>query len=216
MKINPTILTNDKEDYAMQVIRDAGFAKELDIDVIDWSLTPGKTISAEESLSVPVDVSYNFDLMMDHPSKAIEILVEDIRVRKIIINLHSLDNVDDLLEFIEEKGIETAVSFHEPNQYNLVKKYFYKVDSVHIFAIQPGAQGNEFRPEMLEYAKRLRQDGFEGEIGLDGGVNKRTLPQILNFPFDVVVVGSAIAKSENPKSTYLELIDMERQLQNCA
>jgi len=216
MKINPTILTNDKDDYAMQVLRDAGFAKELDIDVIDWSLTPGTTISAEESLSVPVNVIYNFDLMMDYPSKAVKVLVEDVRVRKIIINMHSLDNIDDLLEIISQKGIETAVSFHEPVQYDLIKKYFNKVDSIHIFAIQPGAQGNNFRPEMLEYSKKLRSDGFEGEIGLDGGVNKQTLPQILNFPFDVVVVGSAIAKSENPKSTYLELIDLKNQLQNCA
>ena len=216
MKINPTILTKDKDDYAMQAIRDAEFAKELDIDVIEWSLTPGKTISAEESLDVPVDVIYNFDLMMDNPSKAVKVLVEDVRVRKIIINLHSLENIDELLELITQKGIKTAVSFHNPDQYDLVKKYFQKVDSIHIFAIQPGAQGNKFRPEMLEYSKKLREDGFEGEIGLDGGVNKQTLPKILNYPFDIVVVGSAIAKSENPRSTYLELIEMEKQLQKYA
>ena len=64
--------------------------------------------------------------------------------------------------------------------------------------------------------RKLRADGFEGEIGLDGGVNKQTLSQIINFPFDIVVVGSAIAKSENPKSTYLELIEMEKQLETCA
>ena len=113
MNINPTILTYDKNDYAMQAIRDAEFAKELDIDVIEWSLTPGKTISAEESLDVPVDVIYNFDLMMDYPSKAVKVLIEDVRVHKIIINLHSLDNIDDLLEIIRQKGIKTAVSFHD-------------------------------------------------------------------------------------------------------
>jgi pentose-5-phosphate-3-epimerase len=216
MKINPTILTKDKDDYIMQTTRDAGFAKELDIDVIDWSLTPGRTITAEESLDVPVDVIFNFDLMMDYPSKAVKVLIEDVRVHKIIINLHSLDNIDDLLEIIRQKGIKTAVSFHDPDQYEDVKNYFKKVDSIHIFAIQPGAQGNEFRPEMLEYSKKLKEDGFEGEIGLDGGVNKQTLPQILNFPFDVVVVGSAIAKSENSKATYLDLIEMEKQLQDWA
>jgi pentose-5-phosphate-3-epimerase len=216
MKINPTILTKDKDDYIMQTIRDAGFAKELDIDVIDWSLTQGKTITAEESLDVPVDVIFNFDLMMDYPTKAVKVLIEDVRVRKIIINLHSLDNIDDLLELIRQKGIKTAVSFHDSDQYDDVKNYFKIVDSIHIFAIQPGAQGNEFRPEMLEYSKKLREDGFEGEIGLDGGVNKQTLPQILNFPFDVVVVGSAIAKSENSKATYLDLIEMEKQLQDWA
>ena len=57
MKINPTILTDDKDDYAMQIVRDAGFSKELDIDVIDWSLSQGKTITAEQSLNVPA-VSY--------------------------------------------------------------------------------------------------------------------------------------------------------------
>lgn len=216
MKINPTILTDDKDDYAMQIVRDAGFSKELDIDVIDWSLSQGKTITAEQSLNVPVDVIFNFDLMMDHPSRAVKVLVNDVRVRKIIINVHSLDNVDELIEMIGQRSIETAVSFHNPGQYEIVKKYFNKVDAIHIFSIQPGAQGNSFRPEMLEFSKKLRADGFEGEIGLDGGVNKQTLSQIINFPFDIVVVGSAIAKSENPKSTYLELIEMEKQLETCA
>ena len=214
MRLYPTILTDDKDDYEMQLRRDANFAEVIDIDVIDWSLTPNKTVSAIDALDNDVNIRLNFDLMMDEPSKAIEVLVDDHRVGKIIVNLALQEDFGEISKLITEGGKILAVSFHEDSQYAQVKELINEVRAVHVFAIKPGAQGNKFRPEMLEYANRLRNDGFKGEISLDGGVNAETLPLIMKYPFDTAVAGSAISKSSNPEMTYRELLDIIEEHSN--
>lgn len=212
MQINPTILTNDATSYIEQLARDAKFAKEIDIDVIDWQKTPGKTLTAEQSLDNSVEVVLNFDLMMDHPGQAVDLIILDPRVKRVIINILSQDDLTPLFSKIKENNKLCGISFCEHNEYDLIKDYFSKVDSVHLFTIQPGAQGNPFRSEMLEYANRLKEDGFTGDIGIDGGVNMETLPLICKYPVDIAVVGSAIVRSQNPELTYRELLDMAQTL----
>jgi ribulose-phosphate 3-epimerase len=212
MQINPTILTNDAQSYIEQLSRDAKFAREIDIDVIDWQKTSSKTLSAQQSLDNSVDVVLNFDLMMDYPSEAIDLIVLDSRVKRIIINILSKEDIFPLLAKIKANNKLCGISFSEPEEYELIKEYFSEVDSVHFFTIQPGAQGNPFREEMLDFAHRLKEDGFAGDIGIDGGVNIDTLPTICKYPVDIAVVGSAVAKSQNPELTYLELVDLAQTL----
>lgn len=211
MKLNPTILTNDKQSYIEQVTRAAKFADEIDIDVIDWEHSPGKTLTAGQSLEVDVQIPLNFDLMLDYPSESVNVLIKDHRVPKIIINIRSKENLVPIFEEIKTSGKQVAVSFSMAEEYEQIKQYFSLVDEICIFAIKPGAQGNPFRPEILNFADRLRQDGFDGIIGLDGGVNQENLPLILEHPFDIVVSGSAIAKSQNPEATYFELLGIIKQ-----
>lgn len=45
--------------------------------------------------------------------------------------------------------------------------------------VHPGAQGTPFIPEMLTKINELRENGFMGDIILDGGINNETLPLIL-------------------------------------
>ncbi len=211
MKLNPTILTDDKNSYLKQVEVCAKFADEIDIDIIDWEHSPGKTLSAKESLEVETHLPMNFDLMMDYPSSSVELLIQDSRVPKIIINIRSKEDLSPILEKIKNSGKKSAVSFSMTTEYEEVKKYFRLVDQICIFAIEPGAQGNPFRPEMLDFADKLRLDGFNGLIGLDGGVNEETLPLILKHPLDIVVAGSAISRSEDPEKAYLRLINIIKQ-----
>ena len=52
--------------------------------------------------------------------------------------------------------------------------------SVQLMTITPGAQGNPFKPEVLNKIDALRMGGYEGEIVLDGGINDVTLKEIVS------------------------------------
>lgn len=211
MLINPTILTNSKSEYIKQFGDLVKFAKAIDIDVIDWSYTTGKTLTTRELLDIEISIPLNFDLMLDYPTNSVDLLVLDERVKKIILNIRTKEDIFSLIERIKEKDKKVAVSFSDKDDYEKVKKYFPLIDSINIYAVEPGAQGNPFRPDMLVYANKLKEDGFKGEIGLDGGVNKNTLPLILKYPFDIVVSGSAIVKSSDPKQSYYELLNIIKE-----
>lgn len=208
MYLNPTILTDNKQSYIEQVRNCAGFAQEVDIDVIDWKYSQGKTLTALEMLQVETHILLNFDLMMDFPLSAVEVLLQDRRVGKIIINIRSKENLLPIFEKIKNSGREVAVSFSTDEEYEKIKQYFSVVDGVCIFAIEPGAQGNKFRPEMLEYSNKLKKDNFQGWIGLDGGVNIDTIPIIIQYPFDRIVSGSAISRAKNPQEAYQSMTNL--------
>lgn len=208
MYLNPTILTDDEQSYIEQFRNCAEFAQEIDIDIIDWEYSRGKTLTAQEILQVETHIFLNFDLMMDFPLPSVEILLQDKRVGKIIINIRSKEDLLPIFEKIKNSGREVAISFSTDEEYEKIKKYFSVVDGVCIFAIEPGAQGNKFRPEMLEYSNRLKRDSFRGWIGLDGGVNMDTIPVITKYPFDRIVSGSAISRAENPQEAYRSMMNL--------
>lgn len=208
MYLNPTILTDNKQSYIEQVSSCAEFAQEVDIDLIDWKYSRGKTLTAQEMLQVETHILLNFDLMMDFPLSSVEVLLQDKRVRKIIINIRSKENLLPIFGKIKNTGREVAISFSTDEEYEKIKNYFSIVDGVCIFAIEPGAQGNIFRPEMLEYSNRLKRDNFQGWIGLDGGVNIDTIPVITEYPFDRIVSGSAISRAKNPQEAYQSMTNL--------
>lgn len=211
MLLNPAILTNDKKEYEYLCFLLSKFVNALDIDVIDWSYTVGKTLTTKDLLDIDVLIPLNFDLMLDDPSEAVELLIHDSRVEKIILNIRSKKDILPLITKIRNNKKRVAVSFSDEKDYKKILKYFSLVDSINIYAVEPGAQGNPFRPDMLVYANKLKEDGFKGEIGLDGGVNKNTLPLILKYPFDIVVSGSAIVKGSDPKQSYYELLNIIKE-----
>lgn len=205
MKIKPAPLTDRIEELSRQLKLAETYTDEVDVDIVDWSLTDMKTVSVEEALTVETDLTLNFDLMMERPLSSVEMLLEQENVKAIVLNVNCQDDVQDIISTIKGVNKQVLMSFSSPQEYEHLEEFLPKIDGVQVFTISPGAQGNPFRPEMLDFVERLRRDGFQGEIGLDGGVNVSTLPFILEHKVDYVSVGSALSKAEDPEFVFREL-----------
>lgn len=59
---------------------------------------------------------------------------------------------------------------------------------------------------LLEYAKRIKSNLGDVLLFIAGGIRVEHLNILRNYPIDVVIVGSAITKSENPKQITQEFI----------
>ena len=84
------------------------------------------------------------------------------------------------------------------------QKIINQVSLIQIMTIDLGFQGSPFQDEALAKITQLRVGGFEGQIMIDGGVNERTLPVILQnkgLP-DVVGVGSYLTKAFSPLENF--------------
>jgi ribulose-phosphate 3-epimerase len=69
---------------------------------------------------------------------------------------------------------------------------------VQLLAVTPGKQGNVFQDSVLEKIKALKEYDPEISVWVDGGLNRSTLPKILNLSIDNAVIGSAIFGTEDP------------------
>lgn len=100
------------------------------------------------------------------------------------------------------------------NPEDMVERETFKhVPAVQIMTVKPGGQGSEFLPENLAKMADLRNNGFKGEILLDGGIGEDTIPLILKQPIlpDVLGIGSELTRSPAPQAEFKKLTDMIRK-----
>ena len=58
--------------------------------------------------------------------------------------------------------------------------------------VEPGFGGQSFMPEMVPKIRALREMGFEGDIGVDGGINAETAKVCVEAGANLLVAGNYI------------------------
>jgi ribulose-phosphate 3-epimerase len=74
-----------------------------------------------------------------------------------------------------------------------------------ILAVPPGPSGGIMVPGTIEKIKQLRVALPSAIIEVDGGVNPETIPSLRNAGANILLSGSYIFNSADPKSAYLKL-----------
>jgi ribulose-phosphate 3-epimerase len=80
------------------------------------------------------------------------------------------------------------------------------VDHVLIFAGHLGVQGSPADLMQMEKIALVRNMKPEVEIGWDGGANMSNIRALAHADLDVINVGSAIARSENPAEVFQQMV----------
>lgn len=208
MKIHPAILVTKPTDLIIQISDLMEVTKDFDIDIIDWQRTTTSTISVEQALEIKGEINLHFDLMCDHVLDKIALLVKEPRVKSIIITLDTLDEISQAFDIIHHHGKKAGLSINPDKKLFEFSVYLNDIDILQIFSIEPGAQGQPFLPERLELSRQVREMGFKGKIEIDGGVNKKTIPILKQYPINILSIGSALSKSSDPSKAFLELKKM--------
>ena len=73
-----------------------------------------------------------------------------------------------------------------------------------LMTVNPGFGGQAFMPEVLPKVEKLRQK-YQGDIQVDGGINKQTAPQAIRAGANVLVAGTAIFGQIDAKKAIQEL-----------
>ena len=88
------------------------------------------------------------------------------------------------------------------------------VDMILVMTVEPGFGGQTFMHDMLPKISQLRQEinkrNLNINIEVDGGINRKTVGLVKDAGANVIVAGSAVFNSNNPK----EEIDFFRKNTN--
>lgn len=79
-----------------------------------------------------------------------------------------------------------------------------EVDLVLVMSVFPGFGGQRFMDEVLEKVVWLRDQGYQGHVEMDGGVNGETIGRCAAAGTDVFVAGSAIFGASDRRATIAE------------
>ncbi|MBO7131935.1 hypothetical protein J6V85_01555 [Candidatus Saccharibacteria bacterium] len=204
VSIVPTILTDNKQDFREQVEKINVFTRRVQIDVTDGIFTPTETLDIT-NIWWPKNWTADLHLMVANPSEHLDTVL---KLNPALCILHAEASEDLMPSFsaLKEAGIKTGVAILPSTYPGYIKHYIDIVDHVLIFAGQIGVQGSQADLMQMEKIALVRNMKPEVEIGWDGGANMSNIRALAHADLDVINVGSAIAKAENPAQAFDELV----------
>ena len=204
VSIVPTILTDNKQDFREQVEKINVFTRRVQIDVTDGIFTPTETLDIT-NIWWPKNWTADLHLMVANPSEHLDTVLK-LNPALCILHAEASDDLMPRFSALKEAGIKTGVAILPSTYPGYIKHYIDIVDHVLIFAGQIGVQGSQADLMQMEKIALVRNMKPEVEIGWDGGANMSNIRALAHADLDVINVGSAIAKAENPAQAFDELV----------
>ncbi len=206
MQIIPSILESDQQSFEAQLTRLSPYFNYFQIDIADGLLVPNKTVQIEDIINIltvnknlsTANLTFDFHLMVKDYQKEIEKLnqlTSFIKITNVLIHARALGNNP-----FPSSAIPVGLVLDPPDQVNsLSQKYdLNKIPVIQIMTVNPGFQGSPFIPDLLNKIEQLRSVNYRNKIFLDGGINEKTIPLILQQKFlpDALGIGSYLTKSD--------------------
>ncbi len=204
VSIVPTITTNSKVDYRAQVERLNVFTRRVQIDVTDGKFAPATTLDVT-NVWWPRNWAADLHLMATKPSDHIDVILK-LNPSLCILHAEASEDLMPVFETLKQHNIKTGVALVPSTFPGNVENYIKSVDHVLIFAGRLGMQGSPADMMQTEKIPLIRAMAPEVEIGWDGGANLTNIRALAHADLDVINVGSAIAKAENPAAMYDALV----------
>lgn len=200
IKLSPSILAADPLclGQAARLAREA-CADELHFDVMDGQFVPNLTfgphILAAMKRAEP-GLYYDVHLMLAKPGLMVERFA-DAGADGITVHAET-EKWTDVLDQVRARGLKAGVSLRPRTLVDVLRPYLGRFERVLLMTVEPGFGGQALMPEVLEKAAQLRDMGFEGEIEADGGINPQNMALLAQKGVQVLVMGTAFFKSEDP------------------
>ncbi|MDO4753154.1 MAG: hypothetical protein Q4A36_02920 [Candidatus Saccharibacteria bacterium] len=200
----PAVLAESKVEYRQQIERINTFSRRVHIDVSDGAFAPATTLDVS-NVWWPKEWKADIHLMAVTPSSQLEIILK-LKPSLCILHAEASEDLLPVFATLKQNDIKTGLALL-PNTYpGLVKQYIDVVDHVLIFAGRLGMQGSTADMMQMEKIAIVRSMKPELEIGWDGGANMTTMRALAHADLDVINVGSALSKVENPAEVYHEMV----------
>jgi len=208
--ISPSLLsanfTNLKND--IKAVEDLG-VERLHLDVMDGHFVPNLTFGPFiiKQIKEITNLHLETHLMIEEPDKYIEDYANS-GSDTIIIHQEASKNIISDLNMIKDLGKKSGIAINPNTSYKLVEPYLDYLDYILIMSVYPGFGGQSFIQDTLEKMKYLVEmvNNREILIGVDGGVNLKTINDIYKTGIDITIIGSALYGADNITKRYNELI----------
>lgn len=201
-KIAPSILSADFSRLGHQVAEaEAAGAEYIHVDVMDGQFVPNITIgplvlrAVRQATRLPLDVH----LMIERPERYLADF-SAAGADHLIVHVETCPHLHRTVQQIKEVGCRAGVTLNPATSVSALEEILPYVDQVLVMTVNPGFGGQEFIESMVPKIRRVRamldQIGSKAELEVDGGIDPRTAPLVVQAGATVLVAGSAIFHAE--------------------
>lgn len=198
IKIAPSILSADFSRLGQQVMEaEAGGADYIHVDVMDGCFVPNITVGplVVEAVRRVTDLPLDVHLMVEAPERYLAEFCEA-GADGLTVHVETCFHLNRTVQQIKELGCRAGVTLNPSTSVSSLEEILPYVDLVLVMTVNPGFGGQSFIEGMVSKVRRVREmlDGLgsQAELEVDGGIDARTAPLVVESGADVLVAGSAV------------------------
>lgn len=205
--ILPSIIANSQKELDERINNVKNSSGTFHLDVMDGKFVKNKSLMFD--FKVLKGKKYQAHLMVNNPLswinknwKKVDVIIfhpEPFKDNKKIL---------EIVDLIKSKRRKVGLAINPKTSIEKIRPYLGYIDLVLIMTVNPGKYGGKFLPQTLKKIKQFRMINPRLNIGVDGGINDKTIKKVSNSGANIFVSGSYIQKKDNPKKTIKLLMNL--------
>ena len=211
--ISPSLLSADFSILKEQIdiVKKAG-ATRLHIDCMDGHFVPNFTFGPfiVKAIRKLTDLHLETHLMIDNPSNYLDDFIKA-GSDTLIFHYEASNSIRYDLEKIKNKNVKCGLAIKPETSHAVLEEFLDILDYILVMSVSPGFGGQGFIEETLIKMKSINEMCIKNNcrskiiIGVDGGVNLKTISKVYDTGIDVTVVGSGLYKADDIVGRFKEL-----------
>ncbi len=208
--IAPSILAADfgnlKRDIEMLNSSEADW---IHVDIMDGIFVPNISFgfpvlqAIKQYSTKPLDVH----LMIVKPDRYIS-RFKDAGANNLIVHFEACTHLRSTIANIKQEDMLVGVAINPHTSVTKLNPIIENIDQVIIMSVNPGFGGQKFITNTYQKIEAVRnlidKSGSKARIEVDGGVNLMNAAKLIDLGATILVAGSSIFKSENPKKSIVK------------
>ncbi|GJM30139.1 MAG: ribulose-phosphate 3-epimerase [Cyclobacteriaceae bacterium] len=209
--IAPSLLAADFANLQRDIeLINRSDADWLHLDIMDGQFVPNISfgIPVCKAIARHAQKPLDIHLMINTPEAYLEAF-QQCGAYNITVHLEACNHLHRVVHQIKELGCNAGVALNPHTPVSLLKDLINDIDLVCIMSVNPGFGGQKFINKTYDKVQELRDIIANSEsnalIEIDGGVNLKNAPAILNAGGDVLVAGSFVFNAQDPAQIVSDL-----------
>jgi ribulose-phosphate 3-epimerase len=201
MKVVPSVLASDREDFFRKMNQAGDFAEYVQIDIMDGVFVDTTSFPPELINTLATSLAFEIHLMVMEPADVVR-KIHHAGLRRVIFHFESRVDHQDMAEEIRRRGLSCGLAVRPETDLETIQNAAGHFDALLFLTVYPGRYGSSFLPETVTKVSEARKAFPKKTIGVDGGISTGNIDLFYEVGVDYACVGSRIFTGERPGENY--------------